>query len=414
MLPLYFVVSYLVNTWYIESIGSAVIFIPTLILAAGFLLSIIEINNPTAEKIYRLIVGYVLFLFLFLLLPDVISSENPLYSLTRIPVTCAILLFSLIFFSRVLASQGFTSGWIAMLMSKGLLLVLLIAITGQYTIGAWSMHWGGFRLHGASNPNTIAQFGIFSLFWAHYVTLKSGGWSKINIMLSLASLIVVFHSLSRSVILALTVMYSMYFSIMTLSQLTLFTKGRIRKNLIAISVIVFASIGCVLISLPNTGGIFVELFRLQAIEQRLSAGTLEQRMIGWKYLWPYFTNMPLTGGAGWWNATNIVEATSGYGGVTSPHSLYVRLLSEVGLIGTVAVLVLPFAVAISLAKEVVTSDISSKKFKLMSLILCFIAGIFARQVFEDSYLVGLGEMGSSIVIFSISVAISETYKQKNE
>jgi O-antigen ligase len=293
-------------------------------------------------------------------------------------------------------------------MSIGILTILMGSIIGQYVIGLWPMEWG-VRLHGASNPNTIAQLALFSIFWSHYKALRCEEWGKINVALFIFGLATVLLSLSRSVIIGLFCIYFIYFSILFLSHVSVLVNGYVRKPFIRVLSVVVVSVSIILILAPKVSDYAVALFELQSIEARLSAGTLEQRVTGWKHLWPYFTNAPLTGAAGWWNASNIVEATASYGGVTSPHSLYVRLLSEVGILGSIAVLALPSTVFFLMVGMIVKSEALGIDFRVYSIIASYLVGLFLRQTVEDSYLVGFGEMGSSIIVFGLAVGLAEYY-----
>lgn len=397
----YFVVSYLVNTWYLEKIAAVSIFIPLVLITIGFALSSIKINTITFKSVAAVFVS-----MLFLIVIDLISSQNFLFSSIRIIISFTILMMSIVFFIRsvlvVQSSKGKSD-----LLLLGLFVLLLGIVVGQFTIDEWASHWGGIRLHGASNPNTVAQLGFLSVFWVHYTSIKKNRWSKLGVITYILGLFVVVASLSRSAIILLVCMYVIYFGFVFMAKFAIFLKERTIHRPLTNAVVALSVCLVLVFSTPSIIDFVDVAIQAESIESRISGRTLDQRRIGWEYLWSYFTSAPLTGQAGWWNASNIVEVTAAYGGVTSPHSLYVRLLSEVGVLGSIAVMSLPITTIALMFKVVLVVSVRSNNFYTASLTISFMVGLFLRQIFEDSYLVGFGEMGSSIVILGIAVGLVE-------
>jgi O-antigen ligase len=223
-------------------------------------------------------------------------------------------------------------------------------------------------------------------------------------------MIVLLWSLSRSVILTWVVLYSVYFGFAMMGHLAQVLRGWITTRILTrVAIGGLVSLGIVSI-IPYLADIIRVLLNLQAIEQRLGGESgLSSRVAAWKQLWPYFTDAPLTGKAGWWNSTNLLPETNASGVATSPHNLYLRLLSESGLAGFLSVLALPALSGLICLKRTIFSVVGDQRFKINSFILGSIVAIFTGQFFEDIYLVGIAGVGNGAVIFVMSSALSNIY-----
>jgi len=155
-----------------------------------------------------------------------------------------------------------------------------------------------------------------------------------------------------------------------------------------------------------------DAFRLVAdmekVEQRISGSSgLDSRVQAWNRLWDFFEAAPVTGKAGWWNSTNLLPTTSSYGVATSPHNLYIRLLSEVGIIGLIAVLSYPVILAITLLVGSFRSPLFSLEGNTYMFLFASIVSVFVGQIFEDRYLVGIMSISNGVVIFVLIAGLYE-------
>lgn len=407
LLSLYTILSYIVETWLFGDSSIVKITLQLALLHLGFGVALTLNNSIISKNLVQKITAYIFISCALLLFSDVVSSSVFTFSAIRSLVSSIILFVSLIFFTTSLTAYVES-------IDQSIDYICLFAVPLLSAAILWHLAYGldiqgkyGLRLHGWSNPNTIGQFALLPLFWSHYISLRRKEWSKSYRLLWVLSFAVVLLSISRGAILCLAVTYGCYYGLKSAGNIAyaIYSNYNIRKKRIYVVVLMLltSALALLMYDLPKIS----YLLRAEEIGSRLTLRTVEQRLIGWKHLWPYFTSNPLTGGAGWWNATNIVEATAAYGGVTSPHSLYVRLLSEVGILGTFAVLSLPGIVVTLLLKKAALTHVRKHNYYSSTMAASFILGLFARQLFEDSYLVGFGEMGSSIVIFAIALGIVE-------
>lgn len=409
LLSVYILSSYIVETWVFGDSSIVRILLQATLLHIGFGVSLTFSNITISKKLLVKISVYIFFSYLFVLTSDSFSSSSFTFSALRSLITFHILFISLVFF--VATILAYLNGAEKCLNYICILIVPLFsaAIVWHLAYGVSIQGGYGFRLHGWSNPNTIGQFALLPLFWSHYVSLRYKRWDRSHKLLWWLSLTVLLLSISRGAILCFVVTYICYYAFKSAGNLVYIISSQYKFAKSKVFYLISISLIFILVVFLYDPANISYLLRAEEIGSRLTLRTVEQRLIGWKHLWPYFTSNPLTGGAGWWNATNIVEATAAYGGVTSPHSLYVRLLSEVGILGTVAVLSLPGIVVILLLKKAALTHVKKYNFYSSTIVASFILGLFVRQLFEDSYLVGFGEMGSSIVVFAISVGIVEIH-----
>ena len=97
---------------------------------------------------------------------------------------------------------------------------------------------------------------------------------------------------------------------------------------------------------------------------------------------------------------------------TSPHNLFVRLLSESGIIGLISVLLLPFTVIIMLFLRLLSQRLSSNKFFVLLFAMASLISVLVGQLFEDRYMVGVGGIDSGIIYFILVCAINEILKKE--
>jgi len=416
LLSAYFLVGYTVKTNEIERIVPGATLIPLGILVIGGVYLFIRsvARKPFGLFPTRLRHFYVyVAVSLVLLVVANLNALRPAYSISRAILSVGILALSIIFFWQALRVMGQTGTRGGRLLTYSLLALLVILLLGQLTIPEWAAGVGGVRMSGGSNPNQVAFLAFFAIFWAHYSALENKFWKKREKILYVTASIVLVWSLSRSVILTFASLYFVYFGVTGALHLSRFLRGRIRLGLLR--KMVAAGILCLLIlpAIPNIKTAVYILQDLQKVEQRISSESgLQTRLRAWKDVWPYFIDAPLTGYAGWWNSTNLISEKGGPKTATSPHNLYVRLLSEVGITGFLVVLFFPFFILLKIISSLVVLKIGKKELKKRAFLASSIIAVFIGQGFEDRYMVGLGTIGPAIVYFIVTCVFREAFKEK--
>lgn len=397
ILLLYFPLSYFLQMPTFNSINfpiqSAIMFIGIIyLLGKGLKLSTVNDLKPTYI--------YMIFLTSVISLTS-IAALNPSYSFSRGIVSILFFAILITLFYEMNKTYYRSFKWRRFL-SFSFLISLIIIIVGQLVIPEWRAGIGGVRLSGGTNANQVAFFAIFIIFISHYNALIDNKWTKLQKSNWLLAFVVLFWSMSRSNILSFIVMYSIYLVYnLFRDDISLLLRGRVGKKslkkLFYIFVTIVASIG------------FLNYFKSRPdyvfIEQRfLGEQGLNTREVAWEYLLSFFYQNPILGGLGWFNATNVLDNING---ATSPHNLYVRLLSETGLLGTTAVMAFPLILCLGLLIK--NSRIQEKRFtfykKQIFITFAFVIAIFVGQYFEDRYLVGFINMGNSIFIWSLAICL---------
>lgn len=414
VLSAYFVVGYVVKINGVEEVVPGAQFIPLGILIIGganlFIRSIAR--RPFGLFPIRLRLFYVYIAVSLVLLVAVnLNALRPAYSIFRVIVSVGILALSIIFFWQALQVIEKTNMRRGRLLTYSLLTLFIILLLGQLTIPEWATGIGGVRMSGGSNPNQLAFLAFFAIFWSHYLALKKRVWEKVEICLYVVSLVVLIWSLSRSVILTWVFIYFIYFAIVGILHFARLLRGRVRLGVLR--KIVATGVFCLLLipAIPNLEKTVYILQDFQKIEQRLSGESgLQSRIRAWKDIWPYFTQSPISGRAGWWNSTNINSRVGGYMTATSPHNLFVRLLSEIGIIGLISVLFLHLTVIIMLFLRILIQRSSTNRFFVLLFTMASLISVLVGQLFEDRYMVGVGGIDSGIIYFMLVCAINELSK----
>lgn len=234
-------------------------------------------------------------------------------------------------------------------------------------------------------------------------------------MLYVVSTLVMFWSLSRTVLAGWITLNTLVYSHRVLIYFYKILKDPLYKYKRLVPLMGFIALFLMAgLWVPQTNYLQTAA-NFQKVEQRLSGSEgLESRMDAWGRLWPYFEDAPATGSAGWWNATNLLPWQGIGSGATSPHSLYVRLLSEVGLLGLTAVLLYPAAVALGLLANAFALPVMSRRTYIYLYLFGSILSVFLGQLFEDRYMVGIFNNGNIIVIFLVTAGLYEIGKTINK
>lgn len=352
---------------------------------------------------------YLSMYFIFLACALVFASlfaQNPAHSASR-SIYSVGLFFSLFFIYKKIIKVYLNNIKWRKYFSKSLLIIMLIIFVGHFVNPEWRMGMGGVRLTGGTNPNTVSFFALFIIFISHFNSLLDKKWSKLSKATWLFAVLILFWSMSRGTILGFVVFYTFYFGwYFVKGYLEVFLRGKISKRLFKNSILLAVVFGLALFALNLLKE--TEFYRFTILRFTSDDG-LSTRGLAWEILLSYFNQNPLFGGIGWWSATDVLPNALGI--AQSPHSLYVRLLSEVGIVGTVAVLLLPITlICILIIKSYVEKNAWNEK--LMMLSSAILVGIFTTQITEDTFLVGLFSLSNLIIIFTIALAVALLERHK--
>lgn len=273
---------------------------------------------------------------------------------------------------------------------------LLFIIIGQVLIDEWS--WGivGLRLSGGTNPNTISFFSLYILFQTHINVLMENKWSKLQIIVCIMSILVIIWSFSRT---SITILFFVYFIYLTRTHFIAFIKQKSYKlrNLIKalFCITVIGIIGYIIQSI-----IFKDNIILAIKERLFNVENIYSRSQTWKIMFDYFKKSPLIGGVGWWESKEVLSENTIHKIASSSHNLYIRLLSETGIIGTIFILLLPITILFLLIKYNKNS-----KNPITTYLYAINFGFLIGQLFEDRYLVSLFNLSDIIIIWFLSFSI---------
>ncbi|SFE55291.1 O-antigen ligase family protein [Alteribacillus iranensis] len=319
-------------------------------------------------------------------------ASNPSYSFIRILIT-AWLLFTMmvVFYYIFIQIQGKED--LNKAVSKSLFLILLVATLGQLLIPEWAY---GLRLSGGVNPNGMGYIALFCNFWFAYQKIDKSTNSIIAYSGWLLSFIVVLWAMSRTVFLSLGVLYAVYFFFLILFNMYKLTLKRI---------LLFPVFCALLFTIYNY--VRNSFWYQQNIARLLDSTNLVSRESAWALALEKFKENIWVGSAGWWNMSKILD--SSYATTDSPHSLYLRLLSETGIIGLITVLVLPLFLLLALIFKASLKEVINKK--QVFLITGMLLGLFAGLAFEDRYLTGFGGFNTGAIVWVMAMGVVNLSKQ---
>jgi O-antigen ligase len=406
---LFVIISYITGIIHIQGLLPS----PAIVNGSALLLPVILMGYRSAIKYRlglfpkRLKYFYIYAAFLLATLVFVnLNSLRPSYSISRS-------LFSVLEFAAmtVLSWQAISSmiygetdsSWI---MSYGLIATMSSLLVGQLLIPAWE--WGiGIRMSGGTNPNQVAFFAFLGIVWAHHNSIKSKSTRREDVLLYISSFLVLAWSMSRSILLSWFILYAILFSYFLISKASLFflKSPRVSISNLKIFIVISLLVTFLFVYLPNYE--FIQAAQsFQRIDERFTGvENVESRLEAWRDLWDYFVEAPLTGAAGWWNASELLPNHPGR--ATSPHNLYVRLLSEVGALGTLAVLMYPIYITIGLLAKTLTAPVLSQQGIMNCFLFAVLISVSVGQMFEDRYLVGVFDQSNYIIIFILTLSLNE-------
>ncbi|WP_059106084.1 O-antigen ligase family protein [Shouchella shacheensis] len=353
----------------------------------------------------RLLSAFYLYLVFFLTVIGMTTlfGVNPPFSFVRVVVSTSLLalIFTVMYFFNYTLYHDLKRRKI---LAFSLFLLLAISVVGQLFIDDWSSGAGGIRLSGGINPNQMALLAFFVVIFTSLNRAITGESTKKSKLLWLLATIVLFWTMSRSLIFSFFIFYFVLIAPYILKNLL---SGHITKKFFRQAIGIFALATSAyftfrwLQSSPNY---------IYLVERFTGSSGLDTRSAAWDILMPYFYSNPLFGGVGWWYSSELLANTNSYI-ASSPHNLYVRLLAESGIIGLTITMLLPMVLSILLIiRYQQTINKSERKALLIS--LASIISLFASQYAEDRYLVGLVNFGNVIIIWSMALAYFLLTKDK--
>ncbi len=277
-----------------------------------------------------------------------------------------------------------------------LICILIFSVIGNLIIPSWD--WDStVRFSGGVNPNMMALICLFCFVWFLDIKIDKlySSYSTLGIALSTA---VLFWTLSRgrivSFVFLILYLFITFHFILAISKLEYETKKRklIVSTTLGIVLIIFMVLGIFFIS--NNSSIMSRI--LTPISGRLNA---------WRVLVKGFKNNIFFGSFGWWNANDIIRQYAKTKDMaTSAHNFYLRVLSEIGIIGLFAILVFPAGLVIkSLKKALFGKNINHAKRKKLLIYSGAILAFFLSQIVEDQYLHGIGDFQTGLFAWILTL-----------
>jgi len=343
-----------------------------------------------------------------------ISAIESTYSSARSTLAFILFFFTYVIVSNLTkylnASKKYVFSKIHLLLIFFFVLVLFLGISSI----AYRGGIGGIRLTAGVNANSIGFLSAVVLLWLHLSSLIGLSWHKLEKILYGLAFIVMLWSLSRGAIGMMFIFYGIYFLIGFIPQinkllLTLKLNNRLAKFAIVIILIPFF-----MLLIWETLSTMINAINYLATRFDFGGDTnISSRELAWGEMIEYFYVNPLTGGIGWYNATNILSDLD-HEGASSPHGLYIKLLGEIGILGAIFVLTLPLVAIITTFLNVLRNVTFTTKVKSYSLLLfASLIALFSREIIEDSYMVSYVNIQTSFVIFIICLFFNKNNFNKN-
>lgn len=306
-------------------------------------------------------------------------ADEPAYSLVRVLISSWLLFAMIITFFYVFKQSRENYNWNNAI-SKSLLVILVIAPIGQLLIPEWTY---GMRLSGGLNPNGMGYIALFCNFWFFYQKISGDKSRKTNIAWVL-SMVLVIWAMSRTVFLMAGILYGGYLFFMILSGIYKLTIKRILAFpvIIGLVVVIFGNI-------KDTIWYQVNIARLFDTANVVSRGS------AWNVALERFNENVLVGGVGWWNLSKLLDHSSAL--TDSPHNSYIRILSETGLIGLLAVMILPIFLLFWLILSSFAKGTINRKQRF--LVISMMLGSLVSLGFEDRYLTGFGGFNTGVIVW---------------
>lgn len=359
----------------------------------------------TITKLERNFLVYSLVLALVLSFVSMWSID-PAYSIPRAIISSLFLGIALVLGSRISAYMLNARDSFFNIVNYGLIAFLFFLLVGYFFIPDFSSGAGSLRLSGGINPNTVGMYCLYVIIWTILTRAIFGCNLFSNNILIALTFIVLLLSFSRASWLAVLIFFITIF----LLGSKLKTINNILKYLLPITII--GGVYFLIKGIPDFLSVYLSYFDRRVFMAIDIDSNFQSRASAWSLLMAEFYRSPLVGYFGWYNSTNFLSASVIAGEATSPHGLYVRLLSEVGLFGTITILALPlsaiFVGTVSILRNHRSKDpLKKRQRQIYSICVSGLIAIFVgRELFEDSYLGGYIGLTTLVVAFLVSLAFS--------
>lgn len=280
------------------------------------------------------------------------------------------------------------------------LIFLIYIILGQLFIQEWI--WGdGLRLSGGVNPNRMAFLTLYFLFQTHINALLINKWTRLKKVIWLLSLIIIIWTFSRTVMLTVLTVYYIYLSYYIITKFRSVSKKGInfRKTIIfTLKILCYASVFGVLFKVIFNNDIY-----LNVVDRILNVENMYSRTDAWNVIMESFSNNPLFGTYGWWGSKNALISLSHI--PDSSHNFFVRVLSEVGIIGLISIVIMPIIIMCLLLLNNTRITFVFQNAIGIYLFAIIISIFFVAQFFEDRYLTMEFATTSDVIIWFLSFSL---------
>lgn len=400
IIPAMYLLLIVVGSWFIKVWFDGGLFSTVWLLSAVSVYLVISIGGrPMLARIECNFLLYSMFLGCLLSVLAIWASD-PVYSAPRAIITSLALGLAAVFGVRftvymLTAPKAFFST-----VHFGLSAFFVFFIFGYLVLPEFSSGPAGLRLSGGVNPNTAGMYCLYVIIWVMLVRAITGANSlSANLLLALTFTVLTL-SFSRASWLATCLLFLL---ILLFSK-----KSKVLKDA-AKWVLLISSIGVAYLAVYGVTGDLYEY--LSYFDARIfgaigSDSNALSRIAAWDLLLYDFYDSPVVGHFGWYNSTNFLNSSVIAESASSPHSLHVRLLAEVGLLGYIAIVGLPIAAIFSGLNSLLFAKKTRGQLKRRRIYAVLVSGLvgifFGREVFEDTYLVSYLGLTTLVVTFLIA------------
>ncbi|MBD2847557.1 O-antigen ligase family protein [Paenibacillus sp. IB182496] len=347
---------------------------------------------------------YILILLIIMVITNIVSLD-PLYSIFS--GLFVILLFGAMFhIVGSFISRADQNLQYKKQITVHLLFILVVSLVGNLIIPHWN--WDStWRMSGGIGPTMMALLSMFCFVW--FMDLRIDRlFIKYSVVGVLLSVVILFWTMSRGRIISFLILIfyiAICYLIVMLNPKLKYTFNRKKSLFYSFSTCFF------ILSL------LVVVYYLADNDQIISRllTSIGERERAWEILIEGFKSNIWLGSYGWWNANEVIKEYSFYDFsiANSSHNHYLRVLSEVGLLGLLAICILPAALIIlSLKKALFKSNLEKTQRKKLILYSGALFSFFVSQLVEDQYLNGIGNFQTGL--FAWLTALTYYVLKKND
>ena len=382
-------------------------FMPLLIIVITFL----YFTATKRIKVPYLFLIYTCFLGAILGILSLFSAPNPRYSCPRaifavclLHATFGVFLYLNFIFDKQPSLRR--------MMLWSLLLGLIVSIVKDFYFPDPNVV-SGLRFDGGADldSNTVGNFALLSIFWAHYTALRDKHWDRVNQFTWAIGIYVLLLTASRGNIICLGIFYTLYLLVwggQILIQSAL--KGqipRLKKARVITTVIGTAvGTGTLIVAVNQFMSTSLFAFVVHRMGGVANEGAVGTRFYTVKILLDQVNDSNFWfGSMGWWYQGKFMEHLNYSDLAIHAHNAYVRLLIEVGFIGLVAVMLLPIYLFFAQIQRVVRLSRYgwTHELRISTLLLAMLFTLWMQQMVYQSYMTSAGTLRSSLVVFVMAL-----------